>query len=96
MANFDAIGLKTLEISILLILVNSSQKVKEKLERLGQYSVVMRFKEQGINIGLEGLVEKNNLSDLMVKIRDIKPVLSPYLKRLFENMEPDYFQINDA
>lgn len=96
LANFDAIGLKTLEISILLILVNSSQKVKEKLERLGQYSVVMRFKEQGINIGLEGLVEKNNLSDLMVKIRDIKPVLSPYLKRLFENMEPDYFQINDA
>ena len=93
---FDVLGLKTMEVCILLILVHSSQKVKEKLEKLGQYSVVMRFKEQGINIGLEGIVEKNNLSDLLVKIRDIKQVLSPYLKRLFENMEPDYFQINDS
>ena len=62
---------------ILLVLVNSSSLVKSRLEKLGQYSVVMRFKEQGINIGLEGLVEKNNLSDLLVKVRDIKLVLSP-------------------
>lgn len=95
-ANFKHLGLKTLEVTLLLVLINSSQDVKHKLEKLGQYSVVMKYKEQGINMGLEGLVEKNDMSDLLLKVRDVKQVLNPYVKRLFENMEPDYFQINDA
>ena len=43
--NFKLLGLKTLEVSLLLVLVNSSKEVKAKLEKLGQYAVVMKYKE---------------------------------------------------
>lgn len=89
--NFKLLGLKTLEVSLLLVLINSSSEVKLKLEKLGQYSVVMKYKKEGINMGLDNIIEENELSDLLLKVRDVKQILSPYVKRLFENMEPDYF-----
>lgn len=91
----EDLGLKTAEAAILLVLINSSYQVKEALMKLGRYSLMMRFKKEGIRIGTMEMQEEDDLSNFLLKVRDLKDIVNPYIKRLLQNLEPDFMQIGE-
>ena len=91
--NFEDMGYRTLEVFVVLLLTNSGTEVRMAMTDIGKYQEIMRYEKQGYRMGLERTVRRNDLSDFLVKVRELKDMFSEYVKRIFENYQPSYFKL---